>query len=112
LVLDVMKVIGDLTSREYYGGWSKFSDPGPGNGKGALDRWAWDWLNMYCYEFHFGTVPIGDNKIAFSVWLVSDSGFYDEESGDKRNLESFSSVENSTTKLVFVIEKSRRGYCV
>ncbi len=105
-VLDLMKFIGYLTTWNYEGGWCKFSDPSPKNGKGVLDSWAWDWLNLYTYEFHFGFKEINGSKIKFSVWLVSDTGFYDSDSKDKRNVETFSSVEESATKLIFVVGKN------
>ena len=107
-VMDIIQFIGDLTSRRYQGGWSKFSNSSPKDGKGGVDLsfWAWDYLNMYCYEFHFADLVIGQNSVGLSVWLVSDSGFYDSEIGDQPNIESFSSVENSATKLLFVIGKN------
>lgn len=105
-VMEIMHFIGNMTSRRYEGGWSKFSNSSPKNGKGNLDLWAWDWLNMYCYEFYFGIKEINENSIKFSVWLVSDTGFYDIETADETDIESFSSVESSKTKLVFVIGKN------
>jgi hypothetical protein len=52
-VLDLMKYIGRKFNLRYIGGWSKFSDSYPKDGKGSLENWAWDWLNLYLYEFHF-----------------------------------------------------------
>lgn len=106
-VLDIMQFIGDQTSRRYAGGWSKFSASSPKDGKGTLDEtWAWDWLNMYCYEFWFGEEIIAENKINFSIWLVSDTGFYDTGSQDELDIEKFNSAEKSSTKLVFVAGKN------
>lgn len=105
-VMDIMQFIGHLTSRRYEGGWSKFSNSSPKDGKGTLDLWAWDWLNMYCYEFYFGEKVIDGNAIGLSVWLVSDTGYYDAESDEPLNLDSFSKVGSSITKLVFVIGKN------
>jgi hypothetical protein len=105
-VMDIMQFIGHQTLRKYEGGWSKFSNSSPKDGKGKLDLWAWDWLNMYCYEFYFGKKVINENSIQLSVWLVSDTGFYDADDKDKTNVDSFSSVEDSATKLVFVIGKN------
>ncbi len=105
-VMDIIKFIGQLTSRQYNGGWSKFSNSSPKDGKGNLDMWAWDWLNMYCYEFFFGDAIINGNKIGLSVWLVSDTGFYDTEAREALNLDSFSAVENATTKFVIFAGKN------
>jgi len=105
-VLDLMKYIGVLTSRRYEGGWCKFSQPSPRDGKGSLDNWAWDWLNLYTYEFWFGNKKINGNEIQLSVWLVSDTGFHDANSKDAESIETFSTVEDSATRLVFVIGKN------
>jgi len=104
-VMDIMQFIGDQVSRSYHGGFSKFSNTAPREGRGSLDNWAWDWLNMYCYEFHFGDKFIEEDTITFSVWLVSDTGCYDS-AADALNIENFSNPEISTTKLVFVIGKN------
>jgi hypothetical protein len=109
-VLDIMKFIGNQTFRQYDGGWSKFSNSSPKSGKGTLDNWAWDWLNMYFYEFYFGDKIIDNNSIKFSVWLVSDTGFFDAETDKKLDLNDFSPVENSETKLIFVIGKNTWHY--
>lgn len=105
-VMDIMQFIADITSRRYEGGWSKFSNSSPKDSKGYLTQWSWDWLNMYCYEFFFGDKIINENSIGLSVWLVSDTGFYDVDANDKLNLDSFSNVESSSTKLVFVIGRN------
>lgn len=106
MVLDIIKFIGDLTMRRYEGGWSKFSNSSPKDGKGSLDLWAWDWLNMYCYEFYLGEKHVGENCIGFSIWLVSDTGYYDTENIDKRDVHSFKEISRSETKLVFVVGKN------
>ncbi|MDB5250656.1 MAG: hypothetical protein JWQ40_5050 [Segetibacter sp.] len=106
-VMDIMEFVADQTSRRYAGGWSKFSASSPKDGKGSLDQtWAWDWLNMYCYEFWFGEKIIDGNNISFSVWLVSDTGFYDTASEDALDISKFNVVEDSITKLVFVVGRN------
>lgn len=104
-VLDIVKFIGGLMSRKYAGGWSKFSNSGPRNGQGKLDLWAWDWLNMYSYDFYFGE----ENNVKFSIWLVSDTGYYDnmpQEYINRMKLESFTSVQDSETKLILIAGKN------
>ena len=52
-VLDLVKFIGDELDFKYHGGWVKFSEQCPRNGKGALTNSAWEWLPMYYYQFHY-----------------------------------------------------------
>ncbi|MBU2526819.1 MAG: hypothetical protein KKC03_09490 [Bacteroidetes bacterium] len=103
-VLDLVQFIGSEYGRSYNGGYSKYCNVAPRNGKGSLDQWAWDWLNMYYYEFNFHDV---ENKSYFSVLLISDTGFYeakneDSKFNDKLELEKYTNAERSSTKLAFV----------
>jgi hypothetical protein len=68
-ILDLMKYIGKKFNIPYCGGWSKFSASSPKDGKGSLNNWGWDWLNLYLYEFHFCK-----ENISFSIILQSDTG--------------------------------------
>ncbi len=109
-VLNLAKYIGNYFSYNYQGGWPLFSNPAPNSGKGYLDNWAWDWLNMYAYAFHFGQKSmekdnIKDN-ITFEMQIYSDTGFYDidppAEHNQKIKTETFKNEEESKTKLVLV----------
>lgn len=102
-VMDLMKFIGDSLALGYEGGWSWFSNPAPNNGKGDLDKWAWDWLNMYLYEFHFSELKSSGKKIRLSVVLQSDTGFFDPGTDSKTNIDAFAPVEASDTRLIFMI---------
>lgn len=111
-VLDIVKFIGNQLSYDYHGGWPKFSNSSPKDGKGSLDLWAWDWLNMYCYGFHFKEKDLGiKGKFNFSVILVSDTGFYDYEENpnqrNKQNLNNFTDSHKSETKLILLYGKNR-----
>ncbi len=74
-VMELVQFMGDTLSFNYKGGWSWFSANTPSKGKGSLENWAWDWLNMYFYEFNFSSKEINKNKINFSILLQSDTGF-------------------------------------
>ena len=52
-ILDLMKFIQSSYGLKYIGGYSMFSNSTPQRGKGNLDNWSWDWLNMYFYQFAF-----------------------------------------------------------
>lgn len=102
-VIDLVKFIGSEFGRSYSGGHVKYSDVCPRNGKGNLDNWAWDWLNMYYYEFSFHNFEI---KEYFSVVLISDTGYYEVHEHDpnlnKLEVTKYQNVENSKTKLALV----------
>ncbi|GEC80227.1 hypothetical protein [Flavobacterium aquatile] len=104
-VLDLIGFIGSSFNYAYNGGYPKFSNASPNNGRGRLNSWAWDWLNMYFYEFNFVT----KDKIAFAVFLVNDTGYFQknkETKISKTKVSAYDSVENSKTKLIFVVGKN------
>ncbi|MEN5087971.1 hypothetical protein ABE426_16010 [Sphingobacterium faecium] len=122
-MLNLMSYIEKRFALTYSGGHSKFSNPAPKNGKGSLDFWAWDWLNMYYYEFHFGfynnqlttisptQFSKDDDYYGFSVFLLSDDGYFQNHldattNVDRIKIDSFRSVEESKTKLIFVASKN------
>lgn len=103
-ILDLMKYISSRFGINYVGGWTKYSDPTPRNGRGRLDNWGWDWLNMYLYEFHFEQKQKTD-AIKFSILLQSDTGIWDGnfDKLDKLNIDNYESIQKSKTRLIFVI---------
>ncbi|KFF06316.1 hypothetical protein [Flavobacterium reichenbachii] len=108
-ILDLMGFIGDSFECKYKGGYPRFSNSSPNKGRGRLDNWAWDWLNMYYYEFNF-TRKLA--KINFSVFLLNDTGFYEAKFQEKKihekKISAFESSENSNSKLIFVASKKNR----
>jgi len=100
-VLDLVNFIGSEFGRTYNGGYPKYCNVTPRNGKGSLKNWAWDWLNMYYYEFNFH-----NDTVKFSIVLISDTGFYESitenPSLSKLDLNNFKNAESSVTKLSFV----------
>lgn len=108
-ILDLVSFIGGKYGFRYKGGYSKFSNSSPKDGKGLLTNWAWDWLNLYYYEFNFEPMQIGTDKIHFSVFVLNDTGYFDarnEKEANKINTSSFRSVEESESKLIFVVGKN------
>ncbi len=104
-ILDLIGFIGGSFGYDYNGGYSKFSNGSPNNGRGKLSQWAWDWLSMYFYEFNFGK----KNKITFALFLVNDTGFFQKAKVNKisrTKVSAFDAVENSKTKLIFVVGKN------
>ena len=104
-ILDLIGFIGGSFNYDYNGGYSKFSNGSPNNGKGRLNQWAWDWLSMYFYEFHFGK----KSEITFAVFLVNDTGYFQKRKVTKifkTKVSAFDTVENSKTKLIFAVGKN------
>jgi len=109
-ILNLSKIIGNSFNLNYAGGYPQFSAAAPKNGKGSLDNWGWDWLNMYYYEFHFNGTQIGNLKINFSIFLLTDTGYFDcdperkgsnAHSNKQLEVENFNSVKDSKSKLIF-----------
>ncbi|MBN2836313.1 MAG: hypothetical protein JXR48_15250 [Candidatus Delongbacteria bacterium] len=98
-VLDLMTYISDYYSLIYKGGTSWYSSSSPKDGKGNLSDWAWDWLNFYLYEFHFGELHNGKHK--FSIVLQSDSGAWINDA-EERDVQKFANADISKTRLFFI----------
>lgn len=110
MVLDALNYITKQLGLNYGGGYPKFSDASPREGKGGFDYWSWDWLNMMEYDFH-ASRDLGDGAwLRFSMLLVSDTGYFSsrQETLEKTEVASFLPPEQSQTKLGFVI--SAKGW--
>lgn len=108
-VLDLISYIGGSYGLNYSGGFTKFSNSSPRNGKGNLTNWAWDWLSMYYYEFNFEKFQKDNDTYIFSIFLINDSGYFmsnNKEKIYKTKVSAFESEEESETKLIFVIGKN------
>lgn len=93
-----------LLGHNFRTGHTQFSNIAKDNSGARLDNWAWDWLPMYAYEFHFGVNP--NNNISFSIFIIADTGFYDLEQKDALAVDEFGAVEESKSKVVFCIGKN------
>jgi hypothetical protein len=108
-ILDLVDFIGKKYGLIYDGGYPKFSHVAPRNGRGNLNLWAWDWLNMYYYEFHFSNKKSRNDTIFFSIFLLNDNGFFKSHHDNKINKTSvskFSGIEDSESELIFVVGKN------
>jgi len=102
--LDAAKYVGSKLGVEYKGGYSHFSNSSPKDRKGSLENWAWDWLNLMFYEFHFQGQLSDKSDINLSIWLFSDTGYFvsNHAAPDKRDINTFALPENSATKMGFL----------
>ena len=104
-ILDLVKFIKGKYRLKYEGGYPKFSKSAPRDGRGNLENWAWDWLSMYFYEFHFYPQKNGDNDTHFSAFLLNDTGYFlsaKDERLHRKTLSGFADVEKSETKLILI----------
>lgn len=109
MVLDAVDYLAKQLGMNYRGGWPKFSDASPKPGKGGLDFWSWDWLNMVFYEFHFGSPLQPEGYPRMSVLLISDSGYFctDATDADQTDITTFLPPERSQTYIGFLISGSK-----
>lgn len=101
-VLKTVKYISESLGFGTLTGFNEYCNSIPPNGK-PIDLNSWAWLAMYWYKFDFGTRP---NGIRFHIHIQSDTGF--EVGKDKTNIPSFNLVENSQTRLLFILRKNTK----
>ena len=100
-VLDLVSYIGKKYGMIYQGGYQKFSAPVR---KGNPKQWAWDWLSMYYYEFHFQDKVVNDKKVCFSIFLLADNGYYKSRpKAEATQTSTYTDVIESETELIFVV---------
>lgn len=108
-LLGLVKYIGGRFGYNYEGGYPKFSGNGPREGKGNLERWSWDWLNLYFHEFHFSAkVNANGDKLSFAVFILIDDGYFQafpecKDNSDRIKVEQFEKAELSQSKLILVV---------
>lgn len=113
LILDSLKYVGTQLNIPYRGGWTIFCGNQTRNGRGDLDKWAWDWLGMYAYEFRFDLrhdnnrgldIPEHD-FVTIAASVISDTGYYHvaEDHPDKTRVEDFQPAEASQSKIIFSV---------
>ena len=105
MALDATKYIGTQLGLTYKGGYPYFSDCAPRDGKGSLDNWAWDWLNLMFYEFHFQREITKDQWLNLSIWLFSDTGYFvsDVRAREQTDVNTFVPVDKAGTKVGFLL---------
>jgi hypothetical protein len=106
-VMDTVRYISNLLSINLQSGHPIFSDLTPGENKRPdLDRWAWDWLNMYFYEFYCTAKKIDTDTYQFAIQIQSDTGCYDT-GANELDIENYSPAELAATRLIFIYSKNR-----
>lgn len=105
-VKDIIKEIDSIIEGHgYTSGHTQFSNIAKDNKLARLNKWTWDWLPMYNYEFHFGVNT--EKNVSFSIIVIADTGFYDTSMKDKLDIDHFGDIEQSVSKVVFCIGKNK-----
>ena len=111
-LLDIIKYVSNSYSVNFGSGWSKFTNAASHGNRASIDKSSWDWLSLYLYEFNLGTLEIDMNKYHFKIVHQADTGYFDASIDKKfarENVEQFSDVNSSLTRLYFVISKNDNG---
>jgi len=107
-VMDTANLCAQQLERNIQYGYSLYSANAPKNGSRLnLNRWAWDWLNMYSYEFHLGEEVVDENVYNSAIAVHADSGLDDSPQGvTPIDVERFANVDQCITKIYFYVGKN------
>ncbi len=104
MVIDAVRYISGQLDIKANGGVARFGGDAKA-GYRYLHTPSWDWLPMMCWEFHF-VKEIGENQyLSLSLFVVSDTGFYEgqKETPSKEDVASFAPADHSSTRLAFML---------
>ena len=93
-------------------GEKRFSNPL--SGRSGLNlwptMWSWDFIYSYQFEYRLGSKDLPDSSRVFlSVVQYSDTGFYDSDSDTPGDSQTFNPAEESSSKLLFLMEHAVPG---
>lgn len=67
--------------------------------------WAWDFLYSYVFEYYLGEIELDDDsRVALCIVQYSDTGCFDVDDSNRQQTNTFALEEESSTKLLFIIE--------
>lgn len=103
-VMEMIKFVGTELGFSYAGGNYRWTGGPPRNGSGSLDRWAWDYLGFYLYEFAFQPREVEGHQLSLSIVIMCDSGLYDADA-NVLDVANYAPEEQSHTRLFFIAAK-------
>ena len=75
-----------------------------------VDMWAWDFIYSYVFEYFIGSMNMDDGStIQLSIVQYADTGFFDSETEDRRDISHFAAPKDSASKIMFVMEHTPKG---
>lgn len=67
--------------------------------------WAWDSLYSYVFEYYIGSIELNNNsEILLSIIQYTDTGYFDSNSEDQKDINTYVAPEDSVSKLLFFME--------
>jgi hypothetical protein len=106
-VIDTVDYIASVVGIKIENTYSCFSGSTVDGRKYNRENWSWDWLPMYFHEFYCGEKKLMDSTtIKIGIAIQSDTGFFDAQISNKRNIEGFAQVEESESRLLFYISRN------
>lgn len=105
MVLDAIRYIGSQLDIAENGGLARFAgDAGKGRER-TLGMASWDYLPMILCEYHFLKGRHPEEWLSLSIFVVSDTGYYDADPAiaEKSRSESYGDSEKSKSKLIALI---------
>ncbi len=104
-ILQLMQHVVQSSDWQFEGGYQRFSRKLGHDKNISLNRWAWDWLPMNLYAFHFHmNSEVPNHPYKMDIYHQADTGWddrEDEKTRNKNDLRTFASVEGSSTRLIF-----------
>ena len=69
------------------------------------DMWAWDFMYSYVFEYYLGEGSFENGgDFALSIIQYADTGYFENENDEKNNPLSYAPIDESTSKLLFILE--------
>jgi hypothetical protein len=115
IMLSVVYFIKKKLAFPGFSGEKRFSNPLRGRGGLNIwpDMWPWDFLYSYQFEYRLGSKELPDGSQVFlSIVQYSDTGYYDSDGSgrdDMSNPATFKAAEDSSSKLLFLMEYAPKG---
>jgi hypothetical protein len=107
-VRDLAGFIGEKLGFRFSSAYPMFSGGSPNKEKESdLNRWSWDWLVMYFYQFHFGKKMVGSQELEFAIFVQADTGYFESQLelsfGERQFSEKFKDPNDSKTLIHLVV---------
>lgn len=114
-MLSLMKFISARLDLPEFSGVKHYSAPiKKFQGRDELEiwngMWAWDYLYSYVFEYFLGGKTLEDgSRFNLSVVQYADTGFFDSDTNDRRDISSFVDPSVASSKLLFIMEHIPKG---
>jgi len=107
MVIDGVRYVATQLDIEPNVGCARFAEDAK-SGWRYLNSPSWDWLPMMVWEFHFVKATSENQVLSLSVFIASDTGYYDAEddSINKAEVSSFVPANQSTSRVAVMLRRT------